>query len=286
MKKIFLVIYTFTSLVALSQIPTGTDIWLFDMNSKNGVFHFNNPINITNKDGYDNQPCFSPDDQYILYAAIHEGLQADIYKYDIATKTTSQLTHTPESEFSPTFMSGGKRISSVLVEKDSTQRLWSFSLDGKDPQLVMDNVDSVGYHCWLNKDSLLLFILTQPFSLQSFNIKTQQPKIVATKIGRTIFKRGNDVLFVQEMDSTKWICSIDNKGNMSKIIKCIEGSEDFCLIDSNTLIMASGSVLFTFQHNKDMAWKQVADLSRFGITKISRIAISHDQKKIAVVDNK
>ena len=38
--------------------------------------------------------------------------------------------HTPESEYSATVMPGGQRFSVIRVEKDSTQRLWSFAIDG------------------------------------------------------------------------------------------------------------------------------------------------------------
>jgi len=286
MKKTLFATYLCFSIVSYAQIPTGTDIWLLDMDSNNGVFSFKNPINITNKEGYDNQPTFSPDSKYILYSAIHGDTQADIYKYDIASKTTSQLTFSVESEFSPTFMPDAKRISSVLIEKDSVQRLWSFSLEGKDPQIIMANVDSVGYHCWINKDSLVLFILTKPFSLEAVNIKKQVPKIIATNIGRAIQKREKHILFTQEIDSVKWICSVDHKGNISKIINCFKGSEDITLLNNGTLIMANGSKLFKFDESKDKEWIEVGDLSSTGITKITRIAISPDQKRIAVVDNK
>lgn len=286
MKKILLIAGASYSLLSFAQIPTGTDIWVVDMNSKNGAFNFSNPVNITHKEGYDNQPAFSPDGKYILYSAIHEGTQADIYRYDIQSKITSQLTNTLESEFSPTFMPGGKRISSVLVEQDSAQRLWSFSLDGKDPQVIMSNVDSIGYHAWINADSLVMFILTKPFSLQATNIKRQAPKVIATNIGRAIQKRKGSVLFTQEIDSVKWIHSVDNKNNISKVISCIKGSEDFVLINDNTLLMASGSKLFKFEENRDKQWVEIADLNNSGITRITRIAISPDQKRIAVVDNK
>ena len=33
--------------------------------------------------------------------------------------------------------SGGTRFSVIRVERDSTQRLWSFALDGSDPQLML-----------------------------------------------------------------------------------------------------------------------------------------------------
>ena len=297
MKKTISIIFAGCSLFSYAQLPN-TDVWLLDIKEKNGVFIFTNPVNATNREGYDNQPEFSPDSKYILYSSVHEDKQADIYKYDIASKTVSRVTNSPESEYSPTFMPGGKRISSVLVEKDSAQRLWCFSLDGKDPQLVTSNVDSVGYHCWINKDSVVLFILTNPFTLQSVNIKEQRPVIIASNIGRSIHEQKESVLFTQEdrvppsalavgQDSVKrWVCSVDGKGKISRLVVCPKGSEDFALLKDGTIMTANINKLLKFEPNKDKDWKEIADLSSFGITKITRIAISPDQKKIAVVDNK
>ena len=287
MKKILTVCCLQFSIHIYSQIPTGTDIWLLDMKYDKGAFSFSNAINITNREGYDNQPAFSPDDKYILYSAIHEDKQADIYKYDIKTKGTSKFTNTPESEYSPTFMPGGKYISSVRVEieKDSAQRLWKFSAEGGNAQLVMDKIDSVGYHCWINNDSLVLFILTKPFTLQAVNIRDQKTKIIAANIGRSIHSFNKQVFFTKEIDSTKWICSIDKKEIILKTIACIKNSEDFVLY-KEYFIMADKNKLFKYTPGKSTGWEEIADLKQFGITKVTRIAISHDGKKMALVDNK
>ena len=55
-----------------------------------------------------------------------------------STATTSRrarrrrVTNTPESEYSPTVTPDGAHISVIRVEADGTQRLWRFTLDGRD----------------------------------------------------------------------------------------------------------------------------------------------------------
>ncbi|HEV7231166.1 MAG TPA: hypothetical protein VGO45_07555, partial [Bacteroidia bacterium] len=64
-----------------AQLPD-SDIWLFDLNQHDDTFSFSNPVNITNRPGYDNQPVFSSDGKRIYYASYRDDNQSDIYFYD------------------------------------------------------------------------------------------------------------------------------------------------------------------------------------------------------------
>src|SRR6185503_5120037 len=115
-----------------SQAPSGpasTDIYLASLSTRQGRLVVGAPVNVTRRPGYDNQPTFTRDGQALLYTVIASDGQADIYRYDLRTKTSRRVTSTPESEYSPTVYSDGTRFSVVRVEADSTQRLWSFQLD-------------------------------------------------------------------------------------------------------------------------------------------------------------
>ena len=45
--------------------------------------------------------------------------------------STTRVTNTPESEYSPTVTPDGAHISVIRVEADGTQRLWRFTIDGR-----------------------------------------------------------------------------------------------------------------------------------------------------------
>jgi len=113
--------------------PPATDIFLapFGPRAQPAV---GRAVNITRTPGYDNQPSFTPDGTAILFTSNRGAAQTDIYRYTIATGETARLTNTPESEYSPTVTPDGTHVSVVRVEADGTQRLWRFTLDGRDPR--------------------------------------------------------------------------------------------------------------------------------------------------------
>ena len=95
-KFIFLALSCFLCLSLTAQ--DATDIYLFDnIKFENRGFRVGNRIQITDAVGYDNQPAFSEDGNFIFFSAIRDGKQADIYRYSIATKSTVQITNTSES---------------------------------------------------------------------------------------------------------------------------------------------------------------------------------------------
>src|SRR5258706_14141105 len=137
--------------------PPDTEIFLASFAA--GANPVGRPANITNNQGYDNQPSFTPDGAGILFTSIRGGgTQTDIYRYDIASGSTAQVTRTAESEYSPTVTPDGGHISVIRVEADGTQRLWRFTLEGGAPELVLPCIKPVGYHAWADSHTLALFV--------------------------------------------------------------------------------------------------------------------------------
>src|SRR5690349_15074343 len=120
--------------------PPSTDIFLIPIKVQNNKPAVGKPVNITHRAGYDNQPSLTPDARSVFFTSVREDAQADIYRYDLATRATSRVTSTPESEYSATVYGNGTRFTAIRVEADSTQRLWSFRLDGSDPRVVFEAI--------------------------------------------------------------------------------------------------------------------------------------------------
>jgi dipeptidyl aminopeptidase/acylaminoacyl peptidase len=289
MKNYLIIICVLIIKQLAAQLPN-TDIWLLDVKANKDTVILSNPVNITSRAGYDNQPAFSPDGKYILYTSIRDEKQSDIYKYDLKSKRTSQFTNTPTtSEYSPTFMPDGKNISVVMVEPDSAQRLWKFPVKGGTPSLIMDKVDSIGYHCWLDSNNIALFLITSPFQLVFTNIKTQKSMTI---VHDTICRGMNlqkvfdtSPYFIYAYKRTFYAVDIKTNKHFPLCNKNYPG-EDFCFITPSNLIMPEGAKLYrnyTRFADSGKDWTLTADLSGYGFKKITRIAVSPDGSKIAIV---
>jgi WD40 repeat protein len=264
--------------------PPTSDIFIADLKGE-GKLKLGQPLKITSEAGYNNQPSFLPDGQSILYTSIKDK-QADIYRYDIHTGATTQITRTPESEFSPTLMPDGKSISVVRVEADGTQRLWKFPLDGGEPSLILENIKPVGYHLWIDDHTLVLFILGKPNTLQLVDLRTGKAEVIAENPGRILRRipKEDKFSFVHKASDQEWLIkSFDLKTRgVSTVIKTFPSVEDYAWTPAGLLLMANGSRLFS-RKKSDWAWVEIADLSNAGLKSITRIAVSPKGDRIAVV---
>ena len=258
-----------------AQAPPATDVFLADLQTSQATKISDNP-------GYDNQPGFSPDGAFVLYTSNRDGKQTDIFRYDIGAKATTQVTHTSESEYSPTVTPDGKTFSVIRVEADGTQRLWRFDLDGANPNLVLENVKPVGYHVWIDATHLGLFVLganNQPPTLQIADTKTGTAAVVATNIGRGMRMRQNstgNLVFVSKAE-TPWVIKeySPSTGQTSTLTAVVEGSEDFAwdvINNKEALLMARGSKVHAWSPALP-TWRELADYSSSGVGSITRIAV-------------
>ena len=269
--------------------PPSSDIFIVDLKNKEGHLKFGQPMKITASVGYNNQPSFLPNGRTVLYTSIR-GKQADIYRYEIHSGATTQVTNTPESEFSPMLMPDGKNISVVRVEADGKQRLWKFPLAGGAPVLIVENVKPVGYHLWIDDHTLVLFILGtsgKPNTLQIFDTGSRKVETVADNPGRILRRipNQNKFSFVHKISDREWVIkAFDLRARTSaSLIATLPGVEDYAWLPDGRLLMAKDSKLFEVTPLMGKDWQEVADFSEAGLTRITRIAVSHKGDRIAIV---
>jgi Tol biopolymer transport system component len=192
--------------------PPGTDIYELTFDGKLDMLGSAKPAAIATEPGYENQPFYTPDGSAILFTANRDGKQTDIYEFDRKTRRSRQLTATREGEYSATITPDGKGFSVIRVEADSTQRLWRFDRDGRNPRLVLTEIKPVGYHAWVDDDQLALFVLGQPSTLQHARVSTGKAVVVAQSIGRSLHRIPNSqtVSFVhRESPDNVWVKRFD-----------------------------------------------------------------------------
>lgn len=273
--------------------PPSTDIYLAPLHQQGGRITVGKPVNITNRPGYDNQPSFTPDGRSMLFTSVRGDGQADIYRYDRQSKTTHRVTATPESEYSATVYGDGKRFSVVRVEADSTQRLWSFRLDGTDPRLLFPNFKPVGYHAWIDSAAVALFLLGRPNALVLANPRTGHGDTLARDIGRSLLPlpKGGGFSYLQHGKDSSWVLTaVDLRPGLNSrsvvmmpLAKMPAGADYIAWLSPAVALTGSGSQILLWRGRNGPFWTPIADLGRYGVSHISRLALSPDQRWLAIV---
>jgi hypothetical protein len=261
-----------------------TDIYLVRLGEG---FAIEAVANATSREGYDSQPAFLPDGSGFLYASQREG-QTDIYRYDLATGTSVALTATAEAEYSPTPMPGGTHVSTVRVEADGRQRLWRVARAGGTPELVLADVEPVGYHAWVDEATVALFVLGEPPTLELARPGEAGTRRLAADIGRCLARAPGErrLSYVDKSDPAAWKLVVRKlDGEAPQVLgTTLPESEDYAWTAAGEVLMGQGSKLFLGgRDGHGLAWREVADLAGAGVEGITRLALSSDERALAVV---
>jgi len=270
--------YLFIQILIIAQ--PNTDIYVMDLRRSSEGLLIEKPTNISNNEGYDNQPAFWIDSESLLYARTVEG-QTEIARYYFDSGNTLILTDTKQGgEYSPTPMPDG-RISSVRLDTTGLQLLYAYTFSGDYEVLVPELV--IGYHAWVNENQIVAFVLGDEITMQLINTKSNRSEIIGTNIGRSLHRiPGKNAFSFVDKNESPWMIKVwDVNTKKSQPIKeVIEGNEDYCWTPNGEILMANGAELHVWDGNSN--WKKFADLSKLGISKITRVTVSPDGKKIAV----
>jgi hypothetical protein len=266
---------------AAAQVPA-TDIYVAPLKG----WQVGPPVNVTHRPGYDNQPCFLPGGRAFLYTVIGDDAQADVYRYDLAAGTSTRLTTTTESEYSPTPLPDGHGFSVVRVEADSTQRLWAFDLDGSHPRLLLPGVKPVGYHAWIDSVTVALFVLGTPATLQLADLRTGKADTVARDVGRSpqrVPGRAAVSVIWRRDSTTRVIAIIDAATRTPQPFAPLPDSADFHAWTPDGTLLASAGTRVLRWDPQAAHWVAIADFAAAGVTNITRLAVSPTGDRLAFV---
>ncbi|MBC7946615.1 MAG: hypothetical protein H7Y42_01965 [Chitinophagaceae bacterium] len=289
MKKIFSMMLMTASMYCSGQ--AGTDIYLFDLSMRNGKVIISGGKNFTNRIGYDNQPFFHPSKPIIYFSAFNDSGRSDIKYFDYRQNTMANLTTTPEREYSPTVTPDGKFISCIIQRDNGAQDLAKYPIGGGDPVVLINNL-VVGYHSWIDRDKLLLFVLgdSNRHTLHYYQLASKKDSIIAAKIGRSLHKipGKREMSFVQTISDKESIVQRFNPTTMTvcNVISALPGQDHLAWLNGNTLLMSDGNQLFYYTIGKTNSWQPVEfEGQTKPINGISRLAVNGERTKIAVVVN-
>ncbi|MFC1702263.1 hypothetical protein ACFL1J_05945 [Pseudomonadota bacterium] len=273
---------------AFAQALPATDLWLVKI--ENGVP--GQPVKISEGNGYNNQPHFSENGSVIYYTreipAEDSNAQTDIAAFDTATSTTRMVNNTPESEYSPTPIPGRDALSVIQADLKQKQYLYAIDIGSGEMELLLPDVEPVGYHAWVNDQELAMFILGDSFTLQTARLNTAGTALIADNIGRTLRKHPEtgEILFVDK-NSEPWQIAAFNPEttDIRAVMPLFPASEDFTIDANGTYWTGNGSKLYRRTPTRQ-GWELMADYSESGIRRISRLAINLQSGQIALVSDR
>ena len=282
MKSILSILLCFFTLISFCQ--SNTDVFLFDLVSNNNSIKVSNGTNISNNEGYDNQPSFLNNNR-ILYSSTRNG-QTDIAQYFSSYKSKVWINLTEGSEYSPLKIPNKNEVSAVRLDKDGKQRLYRYNLsNGQSSELIQDLV--VAYYTWFNEETIVSAVIEdQQLNLFATNISAGISKKYATNVGRSFHKipNSNLISFISKENENQWqIKSINPDTGVTKLIaNTMEGVEDICWLNNKTILSGRGTKLYKLTLNKDNNWVEISDFSSLGITSITRITVNSSMDKLAI----
>ncbi|MGV3587692.1 MAG: TolB family protein [Adhaeribacter sp.] len=271
--------------MATAQTMPETEIYLCRVKAKKGKWQLSQPKNITQRPGYDNQPTFTANGKNILFTSIRERPSTDIYSIAIKKSKLTQLTNSPEGEYSPTVMPDKKGVSVVRGEE---QQIWQLPLvAGQELVQLFSNDRKVGYFTWLAPNSLAVFMLGDPHTLHLATTAGEISEPLAANIGRGLHKvPGQEILsFVSKENGDEWeIKQLDLRTRqITTLVKTLPGSEDFIWTKDRRILMAQGPKLYQYNPQQPQDWEEIADFTNMGIKNITRLALDAKGKQLAFV---
>jgi len=282
MHRLLLYLILFNSFWILAQ--PNTEIFLFDATYDSGEIELINGKNISNNEGYDNQPSFI-NDNAILFSSTRNG-QTDILEYRDNYGSKTWLCFTEGGEYTPLKIPNSNKVSAVRLDKDGKQRLYAYDLrNAENSELIKDLV--VAYYTWYNKDIVVSAVIEDDnLNLYTSNVKEGWNRKYQTNVGRSFHKIPNTNLvsyISKENDSIWQIKSLDPLTGSTKFItNTLPGVEDICWLINGTILSSKDNLVYALDTKNNSVWKKVMDLKSMGVNKITRIASNAISSKLVI----
>ncbi|MEX0883863.1 MAG: hypothetical protein WDZ72_10360 [Cyclobacteriaceae bacterium] len=249
---------------------------------------------ITDNQGYDNQPKFINDLQITFSSESKDG-NVEIILYNLETNRFSNMSRTEnKSEFSPSLTSCGQYISAVTVEEDSSQRLWLYPINMGEPEVLYDDISPIGYYGWFEETAALFVIgeqnkLVFPYSREDVHEVAINPgRCIQSrpKTKEVVFLNKNSNIVADGRSTFELMAYHVNNREVYSLGLALGGSEDFCWVDKNLLLMARGKDIYLRKVNKSIQWEKVATISIPGYENITRLSMNPSGRKLVIVMEK
>jgi len=181
-------------------------------------------------------------------------------------------------------------FSVIRQDLEGNQLLYMYDINqNKAPELLLDGIFPVGYHAWSGND-VAMFILGQPVKMVLTNYKERNDRTITTNIGRTLktIPNSDKIAFERsEEDKSVVIYALTpSTDKFEKIIQKPANSSDWAITKNGTYITSVGSKLLKYNAQYDTDWVELIDLGETAARGMTRMAVSPDNKRIAIVTSR
>jgi len=263
------------------------DIYLFDLADQAEGYVLTNGKNVTHREGYDNQPFFTPDSKTFLYASQRKG-DNDIYEYFLETGDTRRLTDTPDvPEYSP--MPNAENTHFTVVRENTVpdQTVWRVERETGESEWALTSREPIGYYRFNRRGEALVWIryafvmqLARPGKNEMIFITGHAAPSTPKLVPHT-----DTFSFVhRQVNGESWIKRLDPETlSITPVAPLLGAQIYYGWTRDGRLLTARGSTLLQWIPGESTKWTEVADLAPFGLRDITRLMVSPDNTKIAVV---
>jgi hypothetical protein len=266
------------------------DIALADISWTNGRPSIGTPEIVTAPDRYDNQPAFDANGGF-FFTTETSGANTDIH-YRSADSDIRVITRTPdESEYSPRPSPDGASVTYIHQPPGQVGgQAWRQRLEGGNTQPVHEYGPAGYYALSGDQSQLLLFALTDPFTLLWFDLESGDQAEIATGIGRALYTApdGNVAYFTLPQPDERWIVNRFDftDQSVSEVFTLPGQTQDYAVFETPDGELAwfaasDGELLYRAGDAGD--WAAIADLSPLGTGELSRLAVSPAADRLAIV---
>lgn len=279
------ILYFFAFFFISTTLAQNAEVHLFDIKNTDGKLSLVNHRNVSNNDGYDNQPSFYNDN--LLAFVSTRNNQTDIATFNIRDNKVSFINSTPNGgEYSPIKIPNSEDVSAVRLDNDGKQRLYRYNIKtGESTELIKDLV--VAYYMWFDESTVISAVIeNNGLNLFVTDINTQKSRKYATNVGRSFHKIPNSKLvsFVSKEDDKWLIKSLNPLTGETKIItQTLPNIEDMCWLINGCILIPSENRIYTFNPKKDSQFSIFKDFEDDNLQKITRITSNEIGTMLALV---
>ncbi len=263
------------------------DIFLFDLSREGDRYVVQNGINVTQRPGYDNQPFFKADSRSFLYTSMRTPL-GDVYEYDLTTGEATQITDTPDiPEYSPMPDASDRKITVVRENTSPDQTVWRVDRESGESEWALSSREPIGYYMFNRRGDALVWV-RYAFTIHLFRAGAEGSTFIIGHAAPSTPKLvpGADVFsFVhRQVNGENWIKTLDPADrSITPIAPTLGEQIYYAWTSEGVLLSADGSALHQWIPGESETWTEVADLSSSGLRGITRLRVSPDGRKIAIV---